>query len=99
MSGPFTVDLDKLDGVVTRMGIFEKSIEARLAELDGRIQKMHGVWCGAAAAAQLATHREWMAGAREMRAGLVALKAAAATAHANYSAAVAANVRMWGSGS
>lgn len=95
MSGAFAVDLDSLDDVVTRLANLEKSIEQQLADLDTRIRQIHGVWSGEAAAAQLAAHREWMAGAQQMRAGLGALRAAASTAHSNYSAAVAANKQMW----
>lgn len=95
MPQAFTVDLDHLDRIVTRLSNLEKSIEQHLADLDKRIQQIHTVWSGDAAASQLAAHREWMTGAAEMRVGLAALRAAALTAHENYSAAVAANTKMW----
>ena len=97
MSGRFIVDLEQLDSVVSRMAAFEKTIEKHIADVDARVQRIHGVWSGDAAAAHLAAHHEWMAGAHEMRTALAEMKAAAATAHSNYSAAIAANQQMWSS--
>ncbi|MGH3774034.1 MAG: WXG100 family type VII secretion target [Pseudonocardiaceae bacterium] len=91
----FVVDLDQLDSVVSRLAAFEQTLERRIADVDARVQHVHGVWSGDAAAAHLAVHREWLAGARRMRTALAEIKAAAATAHGNYTAAVAANQRMW----
>ncbi|MGH3718479.1 MAG: WXG100 family type VII secretion target [Pseudonocardiaceae bacterium] len=95
MPGWFVVDLEQLDGVVSRLAAFEQTLERRIADVDARVQGVHGVWSGDAAAAQLAAHREWLAGAGRMRTALAEITAAATTAHANYSAAVAANKRMW----
>lgn len=95
MPGWFVVDLDQLDSVVSKLAAFEQTLERRIADVDARVQRVHGVWSGDAAAAHLAAHREWMSGARDMRTALSEIKTAAATAHANYSAALAANQRMW----
>lgn len=95
MSSQFVVDLEQLDSVVSRLASFEQELERHIADVDARVQRVHGVWSGDAAAANLAAHREWMAGAQGMRTALAEIKAAAATAHSNYSAAVAANTQMW----
>jgi WXG100 family type VII secretion target len=95
MPGWFAVDLERLDGIVSKLAGFEQTLERRIADVDARVQRIHGVWCGDAAAAHLAAHREWMDGARRMRTALAEIAEAAATAHANYSAAVAANKQMW----
>ncbi|MGH3427287.1 MAG: WXG100 family type VII secretion target, partial [Mycobacteriales bacterium] len=63
MPGWFVVDLEQLDGVVSRLAAFEQTLERRIADVDARVQGVHGVWSGDAAAAQLAAHREWLAGA------------------------------------
>lgn len=91
----FTVDLDALDETIALLAARSAAIAAELATLDGHIARLHDVWSGEAAAAQLAAHRQWLAGAEEMRTGLEEIRAAAATAHGNYSAAVTANLAMW----
>jgi WXG100 family type VII secretion target len=92
----FVVDLEQLDEAVTRMSAFEQTIEEQLQTLDAAIVRLQSLWSGAAADAQLAAHREWLAGAQRMRAGLAKMRTAAATAHGNYGSAIQANVAMWG---
>jgi ESAT-6 family protein len=96
MSSPFAVDIELLQDVVDRMTEFERGLEERLAEIDARIGRLHQVWSGAGAAEQARAHREWLAGAQQMREAVAALRVIGATAHANYTAAVAANRQMWG---
>ena len=91
-----TVDLEHLDAVVSHLQAFDRRIEGELAELDARIDRLQAMWHGSAADAQHAAHRQWLEGAAKMRAGLQAMRLAGATAHANYSAAIAANTAMWG---
>ena len=92
----FLVDLDALDAAIQLMESRSAAIAAQLESLDTHIAALHDVWTGEAAAAQLAAHQQWLAGAEEMRAGLDEIRAAARTAHGNYSAAVTANLSMWG---
>lgn len=96
MSTRYHVDLDALDEVIGFLQKTSDAIAGRLADLDAEIAALHGVWTGEAAAAQLRAHQEWTAGAVEMREALDALHALARTAHGNYSAAVTANLQMWG---
>jgi WXG100 family type VII secretion target len=95
MSDFYVVDLDELAACAERLSRFEGFIETKLDELDRRIQQLQSAWTGTAADAQLAAHRDWMAGAAEMKDGLAKLRQAATTAHTNYSAARAANLTMW----
>ena len=95
MSDLYTVDLDELAACVERLSQFEAFVETKLDDVDRRVQQLHSAWTGKAADGQLAAHREWMAGAAEMKDGLIKLRQAAANAHANYSAARAANLTMW----
>jgi WXG100 family type VII secretion target len=96
MGAAFTVDLDELRDVVVDLARCGAALDALLDDLAGRVQRLHLTWCGEAAAAQAVAQAEWESGFREMRAALGAMRAAAETAHASYSAAVGANVRMWG---
>lgn len=91
----YAVDLTRLDDTVTLLAARTAAVTDLLDDLDARIATLQTLWSGAAADAQLAAHRAWLAGAQDMRDGLAAMRAAAATAHANYSAAVAANLAMW----
>jgi WXG100 family type VII secretion target len=89
------VDLDRLASLVDRMAAFETRLAHVLDEADARVEALHPIWTGRAAAAQASAHAQWRAGANEVRTALTALRAIATEAHANYAAAVAANRRMW----
>jgi WXG100 family type VII secretion target len=91
----FAVQLESLVDVVERMALFERQVEDRLAELETRMSRLHASWSGAAAEEQLAAHRRWADGAREMREAVAGLRRVGSTAHSNYSGAIAANQRMW----
>lgn len=91
----FAVQLEALAEVVERMDLFEREVEERLGELESRMSRLHGTWSGAAADEHRAAHPRWLAGAREMRDAVAALRRTGSTAHANYSAAITANQRMW----
>jgi ESAT-6 family protein len=95
MPSPFAVDTELLQDVVDRMAAFETCLEQQLADVEARVSRLHVAWSGDAAAEHLRAHREWLAGARQMREALATLRAIGATAHANYTAAVAANRQMW----
>ncbi len=92
----FGVDLEMLQDVVDQMCGFERSLALRIDDVDARVSRLHGAWSGAAAAEHRVAHRHWLAGAQQMHAAIVTLRRIGATAHANYSAAIAANRAMWG---
>ncbi|PZS17248.1 MAG: WXG100 family type VII secretion target [Pseudonocardiales bacterium] len=96
MSSSFAVDLEILQDVIDRMSTFERVLEERLDDVDGRVRRLHQAWAGAAADEHVRAHQEWLAGAQQMRTAIATLRRIGATAHANYAAAIAANRRMWG---
>ncbi|MHA3702916.1 WXG100 family type VII secretion target [Jatrophihabitans sp. YIM 134969] len=96
MSGAFVVDTDRLEAVVAKLTALAAQADEVIGEVDARVRALGGAWSGDASEAQQAAHAEWVAGAREMHQALVALHTLTDTAHANYTAAVAANRAMWG---
>ena len=95
MAGDFSIDTDELDAVIRDLQACETRLESLTDDLDRQVAALHGGWEGLAADAQLAAHREWSHGMREMRAALTRLRAAADTAGANYRSAAETNLRMW----
>lgn len=92
MDSEFTVDLEQLDGIVSRLHGLAGYIEDQLRELDQRVAAVHdGSWSGTAAAAHAEAHKRWSNGAAEFHAGVKDLQTAAKQAHGHYSAAASAN--------
>jgi WXG100 family type VII secretion target len=91
----FRADLAGLADLVTRLDAFESRAASLVSDLDSQVRCLEGEWTGSAATAHAAAHREWVDGAARMRVAARALRSAVATAHANYAAAVSANLRMW----
>ncbi|AFT98221.1 WXG100 family type VII secretion target [Nocardia brasiliensis] len=90
-----SVDLTLLDSVIARIKGFEGFFDEQIKAFDAAVTKMHGVWEGDAAIAQQDSHRRLMAAAKDIHDGVGDMRRAAVAAHANYSAAVQANVDMW----
>jgi WXG100 family type VII secretion target len=97
MAGPddYTVDLDELDDIIGDLEGAERSLESLTNDLERQIAKLHETWEGLSAQAQREAHAEWEEGMRDMRAALADMRAAARTAHGNYSKAIRTNVGMW----
>ncbi len=95
MAEAFAVDPDALAETVQWMAAFQRYAEDMLAEIDSVVGRLHTAWTGAAAAAHAEAHRHWTLGEATMRAALVQLKTAGATAHANYTGVMATNLAMW----
>lgn len=93
--GTFTVDVDELDAIIADVQQTETALEALTDDLEQQIAALQSVWEGLAAEAQLAAHQTWDRGMRDMRAALADLRAAARTAHGNYTAGARTNVDMW----
>jgi WXG100 family type VII secretion target len=91
----YAVDLPLLDSIVGDLASFERVLDERLAELDRVAVDLQVTWVGRAASAHAQAHREWLSGARRMRAGLEAMRLAARSAHDGYQAAGRANAQMW----
>lgn len=97
MAGPddYKVDLDELDDIVGDLEGTERSLESLTNDLERQIAKLHETWEGLSAQAQREAHEEWEEGMRDMRDALADMRAAARTAHGNYSKAIGTNVGMW----
>jgi WXG100 family type VII secretion target len=92
---PIAVDLDRLAELIDAMERFGAHL-SHLRELtDMRVQALGDAWSGEAAGAHASAQARWAAGAADVHAALGALRSVAATSHANYTAAVTANRRMW----
>ncbi|MBU3060927.1 WXG100 family type VII secretion target [Nocardia sp. NEAU-G5] len=95
MSSGYTVDLEQLDNIVTRLSSLVGFITEHLDTLDQKAASVHaGSWSGAAAAAHEIAHREWSTAAREFVQGVDDMTTAARSAHTSYTAAVDSNTRM-----
>jgi WXG100 family type VII secretion target len=90
-----SVDLELLDSVVARMKNFEGFLEDQITAFDTAIKTLQHGWEGDAAIAQADAHRRLMDAAADIRDGVGDMRRAAAAAHANYTAAIEANVAMW----
>jgi WXG100 family type VII secretion target len=91
----FRVDPAALNEAVQRMAAFARYAEDTIAEIDSRVTCLRATWTGQAAAAHAEAHQHWVRGEAMMRAALAQLQAAGATAHGNYTGAMATNLTMW----
>lgn len=73
-------------------------LESRLTTLDDGLAPLVASWQGAAAEGFAARHRQWRRAADGLLGTLAALAELVETAHANYTAAAATNVRIWRTG-
>ena len=90
-----TVQLQTLDDVVSKLGVFGSDITAHLDELEQRVARLHFQWSGASATAQRKAHEEWSEGARQMAEGVERMRRAAAEAHAAFADAARQNRSMF----
>ncbi len=95
MTEAFRVDPETLADAVRRMAEFGRHAESMVAEIDSVVTHLHATWSGEGAAAHAEAHRRWTQGEAMMREALARLKSAGATAHANYTGAMATNLAMW----
>lgn len=91
----FAVDLELLVAGIEALLACEQTCDESLVDVRRDIARLHLAWSGDAASAQAEAQRGWESGFGQMREGLAAMRAAAATAHDNYRAAVKTNVAMW----
>ena len=95
MAEAFRVDPEALAGAVQRMAEFGRYAESKLSEIDSLVTNLHTTWTGEGAAAHAEAHQHWARGEAMMREALAKLRAAGATAHRNYTGAMAKNLGMW----
>ena len=96
MKTRYTVDLDHLDDVATRLRGVTEFIEGHLNELESRLAALHLTWTGTTAINHAEAHRKWELGARDVRDGLVGMQDALKLAREGYQSAIDANLRMLG---
>ncbi|MFC4123335.1 WXG100 family type VII secretion target [Nocardia rhizosphaerae] len=92
----FAVDLEHLDAVTARMRGLKAYVVDQLTALDAKAKAVIPDWSGEAAAAYRTAHQDWADGAADVQDGLSVMEKAAQTAHANYSGAMAANLKRLG---
>lgn len=90
-----TVQLQTLDDVVAKLGVFGSDITAHLDELEQRVARLHVQWSGVSATAHRKAHEEWSEGARQMADGVQRMQRAAAAAHAAFADAARQNRSMF----
>jgi WXG100 family type VII secretion target len=91
----FTVDFELLDELIDRLAGFSSHLDSVRGDVDTRVQRVHAVWSGQAAAEGMQAHQRWASNAAAMQEALGTLRTISSTARANYTAAVAANAQMW----
>lgn len=96
--GRFVVNFAELDSALAELQAFLGLVEDNLDAIEARTAQHQQHWEGAAAAQHDVEQREWRAGAVEMAAGLMEMRAAAAAARRSYLEASNANLRLLGRG-
>jgi len=91
----FEVDIDELLHLIDRMAACEAALSDLAADLERQIRELHLTWQGEAAHAHDEAQAAWDHGFRDMRAALQQMRAAAHTAHDNYTSAADTNLRLW----
>lgn len=96
MTDAFSVDLDQLDRIVSRLAGLAGFITEHLETLDEKVAKVHaGSWSGATADAHRAAHSQWATAAQEVNQGVADMSTAARNAHTQYTSAISANTTMF----
>ncbi|MEU6562003.1 WXG100 family type VII secretion target [Nocardia nova] len=99
MGSQFSVDLDHLDQIVSRLAGLAGFIADHLTDIEQRVTALQGTgWEGVAARAYDDAHREWMSGAQELVDGVREMSDSAKQAHAAYTRALELNGQMLRSG-
>ncbi|BEK86248.1 WXG100 family type VII secretion target [Nocardia seriolae] len=93
----YSVDLDALDALVSRLVNLSKFLTDQFTALDDKVATLRaGAWDSEAAAAYEEAHRQWLTGAQEFAQGVTDTSDAAKKAHGHYSSAIEANSQMFG---
>jgi hypothetical protein len=89
------VDPQALADAVQRMAEFQRYTESMLTDIDSLVSRCALDMDGPGAAAHAEAHRHWARGEAMIREALDRLRTAGATAHHNYTGAMATNLAMW----
>lgn len=96
MSGKLHVRFEDLSETADALDSVAKRLQEHLTELDGVVKRLAETWEGDAHDAFHGCYREWQSTSRDLHRALRVLHKTVRTAHGNYAAARAANLRMWG---
>jgi WXG100 family type VII secretion target len=91
-----TVHLAQLSEVIDELERISAELDEALSDADAASHRLHGTWDGDASTAHTVAHTSWSDESHEMAIALAEMRALLRGAHENYSAAVAANTKMWG---
>ncbi|MEU4314365.1 WXG100 family type VII secretion target [Nocardia sp. NPDC024068] len=94
MNSEFTVDVERLDAIVSRLSNLAGYLTEQLDLIDDKVAGLDGAWETLAANAYRDAHLLWSAGAREFATGLADISDAARTAHTRYTTAAEVNRKM-----
>lgn len=95
MASEFTVDLEHLEQIVTKLVGLSGFIGDHLDEIDDKVAGLIGTgWESIAADAYQVAHQQWAVGAREFVEGIRDMSDAAKAAHGRYTNAIDVNYRM-----
>ncbi|MFD6220424.1 WXG100 family type VII secretion target [Nocardia asteroides] len=95
MGSEFSVDMDQLDQIVSRLAGLAGFVADHLDDIDDRVATLRGTsWEGVAADAYQVAHEQWITGARDFAEGVRDMSTAAKTAHGRYTTAAETNRRM-----
>jgi WXG100 family type VII secretion target len=96
MPGRLTVHLPHLAQTADDLKSLADTLEKHLAEVDRGVHRVASTWTGEAQEAFQERYRQWRSASADLHRALRTLQGIVSTAHGNYSAARAANLRMWG---
>lgn len=95
MERPYQVDVDRLDELVARLRGLSEFVGDDLDELERRIVALHESWTGRTAEAHARAHREWRAGADDVRDGLSTMQDVVGRAHTAFAGVAEVNARIF----
>lgn len=96
MAGEYSVDLDDLEILISRLTAYQGFLIDQLDELERRVRALSSTWSAAAATAFEDAHRDWAAGVAGVSTALETMRHNAEQAHTSYTGVGVANKKMVG---
>lgn len=96
MPGQLTVHFETLAQASDDLDSISNALQEHLTELDAGVRRIAESWTGDAQEAFQGYYHRWRSDSADLHRTLRTLQRTVDTAHGNYSAARAANLRMWG---
>jgi WXG100 family type VII secretion target len=95
MQGKLRVHFDGLTDLAQQLESAADELERHLSDMDGVVKQIAESWKGEAHGSFAGCYQQWRSASGGLHATLRRLHKVVHTAHGNYSAAKAANLRMW----